>query len=156
VHGLAFPANANSAVIVVPAVRALDNPAAWSAARAAYEWRFSSSPNVRDDATMANRLLAVGVVVPLVQAEVCWAARATSSAHEDGVEGRAHHPLVVHVGSRECDSHGNAPTIGQNVTFCAAFSAIGGIWTREVPPFGAFTMAPSSEAQSQSMPRSTW
>jgi len=156
VRGLTFPANAKSPVIVVPAVRALNDPTAWSAARAAYEWRFSSSANVWDDATVANRLLAVNVVIPLVQAEVCWTAGATSSAYQDGVEGRAHHPLVVHVCSRECDSHGNTSAIGQNVAFCAAFSAIGRIGAREVPPFGAFTMAPSSEAHSQSMPRSTW
>jgi hypothetical protein len=124
--------------------------------RAADERLLASSANVRDDATLPNFPFAVIVVVALVQAEIHWAAWPTGGTHQDSVEGRAHHPLVVHVRSRERDCHRNASLVCQNVALGAALSTIGWIRAREVPPFGAFTMAPSREAHSQSMPRSTW
>lgn len=123
---------------------------------AADERRLASSANVRDDATLPDFPFAVIEVVALVQAEVHWAAWTTGGAHQNGIEGRAHHPLVVHVRARERNRHRDASPVGQNVALGAALSTIGWIRAREVPPFGAFTMAPSREAHSQSMPRSTW
>lgn len=154
-NSLALPANAKSAVVVVPTVRALDNPASRPATHAADEWRFASPANVRDDTSLSSLLFAILVVVSFVQAEIRWTARAAWPVHENGIERCSHHPLVVHVRARERDSNGHASPVGQDMTFGAAFSAIGGIRACEVPPFGAFTMAPSSEAHSQSMPRST-
>jgi hypothetical protein len=156
VERLAFPADPESAIVVVPAVRAFNDPAARSAAHAADQRRFSSSADVWYDTSLSSFPLAVVVVISLVQTKMLGAARSTWCVHEHGIESRSHHPLVVDVRPRERDSNGDTSSVGQNVTFGPAFSAIGGIRPREVPPFGAFTMAPSREAHSQSMPRSTW
>jgi hypothetical protein len=156
VKSLPLPTGAKSAVVVVPAIRAFNYPASRPATRAPDEGRLASSADVRNDTSLASFLLAVPVVISLVQAEIRWPARAAWPLHKNRIESRAHHPLVVHVRARERDGNGHTSPIGQNVTFDAAFSAIGGVRTREVPPFDAFTMAPSSEAHSQSIPRSTW
>jgi len=156
VRSLAFPASAKSTVIVVPAVGPLHHPTSWPSPRTADKWRLAPSADVGTHPTLARLELAVGIVVALVQAEVGWPARAPRREHQHGIERRTDHPFVVDVGSRERHRDGDASAVGQNVTFCAALSTIGRIGTREVPPFGAFTMAPSSEAHSQSMPRSTW
>ena len=129
-------------MVVVPAVRAFDHPASRPSTHAADEWRLASPADMRNDTSLANFLFAVLVVVSFVEAEICWTAWATRPVHENGIESRSHHPLVVHVRARERDSNRDTSSVCQNVTFGAAFSAIGGIRTREVPPFGAFTMAP--------------
>lgn len=105
---------------------------------------------------LASFLLAVVVVVPLVQAQIRRSTRTAGGMHQHAIERGSHHPLVVDVGAGERYCDGNTSAISQNVAFGAAFSAIGGIGANEVPPLGALTMVPSSEAHSQSMPRSTW
>jgi hypothetical protein len=47
VLGLAFPADAEGAKVLMPTVGALDDPASWLAANVPDEWRLTSPPNVR-------------------------------------------------------------------------------------------------------------
>ena len=149
-------AYSDTAKVVVPAVGPLDHPTPGFAARAAHKARFASTTNVWPHATCTSLPFRVVVVVPVVETKVLWSPRPTRTVDENRVERGAHHPLVVDVGAGQCERDGDAVPIGQNIAFCAEFSAIGGIGTRDVPPFGAFTLALSSDAHSRSRPIFSW
>jgi len=153
VQSLAFPADAKRAKVVVPAVRPLDDPSTRATADASDERLLTAAANVWDDATCSGFVLRIGVVVPLVEAQVHRPTRTSRRADEDGVERGAHHPFVVHVRSRQGDGERNASAVGQNVAFAAEFCTIGRIRACELPPFGAFTVALSREVHAQSIPR---
>lgn len=132
----------------MPGVGAFDDPASGLAIDAAEQWSFAATPDVRTDASRTHGVFCVGVVVALVEAEVLgppWAAR---SANDDVVEHIADHPLVVDVGTRDAHRQRYAARVGQHVTFHPAFRAVRRVGTGKVPPFGAFTVALSSEVHS--------
>jgi hypothetical protein len=137
----------------VPTIGAFDDPPPWLfPTNGSGEGGFAASPNVRLDATRACFLLWFAVVVALVETDVLgtpWSAR---SADIHGVEGRTHHVHVVDVGACQRDGQWHALTIYENVAFGAELCAIGRIGPRELPPFGALTLALSRDAQSHSMP----
>jgi hypothetical protein len=147
-----LPPDPQGPEVVVPAVGSFNDPSSWAAARAADERWFSSTTDVWNDSPDAHGLLGIGVVVALVEAEVDRA-RCPERAQVDGIKCRADHPLVVDVGAGERDGERNAAPVGQYVPLGSELGAIGRIGTSEVPPLGAFTLALSSEAQVQSMPR---
>ena len=118
--------------------------------------RLAPAANVRLHTALACFLLAIVVVVALVQADVLGPPWPTRSVDECRIECGADHPLVVDVRAGQRDREGNPAPVGQNVALAAEFSAIGGIGTREVPPFGAFTEALSSDAHSRSRPHFSW
>ena len=150
----AFPlvANDQAPEKIVPAVGPLHDPAARLAAHAADERFFASPSDVGDDASVANFAFGVRVVEALVQAEIRGPTRPAWRPQNDRVERRAGHPLVVDVRAGDLHGDGNAACVGQDVAFCAEFCAIGGIGARVVPPFGAFTLALSSEHHFKSTP----
>ena len=96
---------------------------------------------------------AVLVIVAFVEADVLRTPRPARSANGDRIERLADHPLVVDVGAGQREANWYAATIGQYMALGAELSAIGGIGTGKVPPFGAFTEALSSDDQFQSIPR---
>jgi len=153
---LPLPANSQAAEVVVPTVGALDHPTARFAAHAANERWFAPAANVRSHAALACLVLAILVVVALVEADVLWSARSTRGSDRDCIKRGAYHPLVVDVRAGQRDGEGDPAPVGQNVAFCAEFSAIGRIGARELPPFGAFTEALSSDAHSKSSPHFSW
>jgi hypothetical protein len=153
VQGFAFPADAKRAEVVVPAVRPLDNPSTRPTADTADQRLLAAAANVWNDATCSGFVLRIGVVVPLVEAQVHRPAGTSRCTDEDGVERGAHHPFVVHVRSRQGDGERNASAVCQNVAFAAEFCAIGRIRAGELPPLGAFTVALSREVHTQSIPR---
>jgi hypothetical protein len=138
----------------VPAVGSFDDPAAGLAANAAHEGRFSATSNVRDDTPTADLALGVRVIVAFVEAEIRGAPWPAWRAKHNGVERRPRHPLVVDVRSGDLDGDRDASSVRQNVVFCTELCAIGRIGARVVPPFGAFTLALSSEHHFRSTP--TW
>jgi hypothetical protein len=152
VGALPLVTNDQAAEEIVPAIGPLDDPAARFSAHAADKGLFSSPADVRDDASVADFAFGVRVVEALVQAEVLGSTRPSWRAKHDGVERRARHPLVVDVRASDLDGYRDAARIGQNVAFCAEFCAIGRIGARMVPPFGAFTLALSSEHHFKSTP----
>ena len=77
---------------------------------------------------------------------------ASTREERNRVERFADHVHVVHVGAGQRDGKRDALPVGQDVPFGAEFCAIGRAGAREVPPFGAFTLALSIDAQSHSMP----
>ena len=81
------------------------------------------------------------------------APRSARAAQRHCVEDLIDHGGVGHVraGDQRADRH--AATVGENVPFYATFRAIGRVRPREVPPFGAFTEAVSSELHFHAMPR---
>ena len=137
---------------VVPAVGPFDDPAARLATHAADQRLFPSSSDVRDDAADTDLAFGVRVVEALVQAEVGRPTRAARRAKHDGVERRAGHPFVVDVRSGNLDGDRHTARVGQDMAFCAEFCAIGRIGAGVVPPFGAFTLALSSEHHFRSTP----
>jgi hypothetical protein len=154
--GLSLPANSQAAEIVVPTVGTLDHPTPRFAAHAANERWFAPAANVRSHAALACLVLAIPIVVALVEADVLWPARSTRGADRDRIKRGAYHPLVVDVRASKRDGEGDPAPVRQNVAFCAKFSAIGRIGAREVPPFGAFTEALSSDVHSRSSPTFSW
>ena len=152
VGGLALVTDEQGAESVVPAVGSFDDPAAGCSANAAHERRFSSTSNVWDHAAITNLALGVRVVEALVQAEVRGATWPAWRPKHDGIERRTGHPLVVDVRGGDLDGDRDAASVRQDVAFCAEFCAIGRIGARVVPPFGAFTLALSSEHHLRSTP----
>jgi|SRR5579872_1072980 len=152
VGGLALVTNKQSSETVVPAVGSFDDPAAWLSATAAHERWFASASNVRNHAAITDLALGVCVVEAFVQAEIRGATWPAWRAKDDGVERRSGHPFVVDVRGRDLDGDRDAAALRQDVAFCAEFCAIGRIGARMVPPFGAFTLALSSEHHFRSMP----
>ena len=148
-----FPAHKQAAEAVVPGVGALHDPPARLALNAAQQRLLPAASDVRDDPAGSHGRLGVRVVVALVQAEVLGAAWAARRASDHRVEGLADEPLVVDVGAGDLGGQRDTPTVGQNVAFDAAFRPIRGVGASEVPPFGAFTMALSSEDHFHWMPR---
>lgn len=145
VRANSFPANEQAAEAVVPGVGALHHPAAGLALDAAEQRLLSPAPDVGRDPASSDGRLRVLVVVPLVEAEVLGAAGAAWGTENHRVERLADQPLVVDVRAGDLGGQRNATPVGQDVAFDAAFRAIRGVGAREVPPFGAFTMALSSE-----------
>jgi hypothetical protein len=153
--GTNFPPDSKSAVVVVPAVGAFHDPTTrlLAADRPSQSW-FTTPSYVRSDVPELRFAFALVIVVSLVQAKVLWTTRASRCADYNGVERRADHMHVVHVGAREGHRDRDATTVGQYAPFRAEFGAIGRIGPGKVPPFGAFTLALSSDAQASSTPRS--
>jgi len=148
-----LPAHEQAPKAVVPSIGSLHDPAARLALDASEQGLLAAAPDVRRDPARSNCCLSVLVVVPLVEAEVLRAAGAARRANHDCVERLADQPLVVDVGAGDLGSQRDSPAVGQDVPFDAAFRAIRGIRTREVPPFGAFTRALSSEDHFHWIPR---
>lgn len=148
-----LPADEQTAEPVVPGVRSLDDPAPWLALDAAEQRLLATAPDVRCDPTRANGRLGVFVVVPFVEAQVLGAARAARRSQDNRIERLPDEPLVVDVRAGDLGGQRNAAAVGQDVAFDAAFRPIRGVRAREVPPFGAFAMALSSEDHFHWMPR---
>lgn len=147
-----FPPNAERAEIVVPAVRALDDPATGTTALAPP--RFLAAPTKMQSDTAARDLArGIVVVIAFVEAEVPRSTRSARRTERNSVECFAREPLVVDVGAGQRDGDGDAATVGEDVTFRAKLSTICRIGTGEAPPLGAFTEALSREHQFQSIPR---
>lgn len=149
----AFPANQDAAESVVPTVGSLDDPSTWLPPYASDHRLLSAPANVRDDASASNGLLAVGVVVSPVQAQMPRTGRNEHAAKHHSIERFGNQPLVVHVGSRDQHRQRHAASIGENVPFHAEFPAVRRVRPRVAPPLGAFAMALSSEAKSHLIPR---
>ena len=148
-----LPANQQSAEAVVPGVRAFHHPASGLALHAAQQGLFAAPPDVGRDPANTDGRFRVPVVVTLVQAEVFRPSGPARSAHDHGVEDLGNESLVVDVRAGDLGCQRNTPAVGQDVALDAAFRAIRGVRAREVPPFGAFTMAVSSEDHFHWMPR---
>ena len=154
--GFSLPSYSQAAKVVVPAVGTFDDPASRFATNATNKRRLAPAANVRLHTALTCLLLAIVVVVALVQADVLGTSWSARSVDRHRIECGAHHPLVVYVGTGQRDGEGNPAPVGQNMALGAEFSAISGIGTREVPPFGAFTEALSSDAHSRSRPHFSW
>lgn len=149
----AFPAHEEATEAVVPRVGSLDDPPPRFAAHDAEERLLAPASDVRTDAAKADGRSHMRVVVALVEAEVLgatWTARGTKRHR---VEDFANHGGIGHVRTRDECPDRNAAPVGQNVPLHPAFRAIRRVRPGEVPPFGAFTEAVSSELHSHAMPR---
>jgi hypothetical protein len=148
-----LPPDQEAAVAVVPTIGALNDPSpGFLATNRADQGRLAAAPDVWLHAASPRLLLRLGVVVPLVEADVLRPPRPPGRLQNNSVEGLPEHVLVVDVGAREGDAQADPVGVGQNVALRAALCTIGGTGAREVPPFGAFTLALSSEHQLRSMP----
>ena len=147
-----LPANAQAAEVVVPAVRALDNPAARLAGLTA-PLLLAASAKVQADPAAGDFARGVVVVVAFVEAEVSWSTGTTRRAQRHRVERLPGEPFIVDVGAGQRDGDGNAAPVGEHVPLRAKLSTICRIGSGEAPPFGAFTEALSREHQVQSIPR---
>jgi hypothetical protein len=153
IFGGTLPPDPQRAKVVVPAIGSFNDPAPrLFAADGAGESGLSPTPNVRPDAASASLAFGLVIVIPFVQAEVLRTSGPARRTQWNRVERPADHVHVVDVGPRKRHRQRDALTVGQDMAFCAEFCAIGRIGAGEVPPFGALTLALSSDAQSHSMP----
>jgi len=148
-----FPANQQSAEAIVPGVGALDDPATRPTPYPAQQGLLAAAADVRRDPARSNGGLGVLEVIALVEAQVMGSARAARGTQDHGIERLGDEPLVVDVGAGNLSGQRDAAAIGEDVAFHATFGAIRRVRAREVPPFGAFTMALSSEDHFHWMPR---
>jgi len=148
-----LPANAERAEVVVPAVGALDDPASRPTADAADKWLFAATTNTRHYAAASRFSRADREVVAFVETQMAGSTWPAGRAQLHCIEHDADEPHVVDVGSAQCDGNRDATAVAKDMAFGAELAAIGGIGPGEVPPFGAFTEALSSEHQVQSIPR---
>jgi hypothetical protein len=153
VGAASFPAHEQAAESIVPGVGPFDDPASRLPADLSDQRLLAAAPNMRTDTAQANGRRHVRVVVALVETEVLRTTRATRTANDDRVEHFADHGAVGHV--RAADERGDWDTapVGQNVALYAAFRPVRRVRPREVPPFGAFTEALSSELHFHAIPR---
>lgn len=149
----ALPAHEQAAKAVVPRICSLDDPAPWLSAYDPKQGLLPASSDVRTNSAQPNRRRDVRVVVALVETEVLGAARATRSPNRHSVEDFADHAGVGHVRAADQGGDRHAAPIGQDVSLYAAFRAVRRVRPREVPPFGAFTEALSSELHFHAIPR---
>lgn len=148
-----LPADEEGPEPIVPTRRPLHDPAARSPAHTAEQRRLASAPNVRLDAAGPHGRLGIGIVVPVVEAEVTRSTWATWGPEDDGIEDSAYLPRVVAVRRGDRGGQRDAPAVGQEMALDPAFGAVRGVRPRLGPPLGAFTMAVSSEAQRHWMRR---
>ena len=148
-----LPAHEQSAEAVVPGVGALHHPAARLPLDAAEQGFLTAASDVGGDPSDADGGLGVLEVVAFVEAQVLGPAWASRRAHDHRVERLSNQPLVVDVGAGDLGGQRNAAPVGQDVPLYAALRTIRGVRARAVPPFGAFTMALSSEDHFHWMPR---
>src|SRR5262249_17876463 len=138
---------------VVPAVRALDDPAPGLTAARPGRRRLAATRDMRRDVALAKPTPDLRVVVPFVERAVAWAARSPGRRADDGGgDGVERQRPVGAVGAGDHDGDGHARPVGHYAAFRARFRAIGRVRTRQVPPLGAFTIAVSSALQSRSRP----
>jgi len=148
-----LPAHEQAAEAVVPGVGALHDPAARLPLNAPEERLLPPASDVRSDPAGSDGRFGVRVVVSLVEAEVLGATWTARRASDHRVERLADEPLVVDVGAGDLGGQRDTSTIGQDVALDTAFRAIRGVGASEVPPFGAFTRALSSEDHFHWIPR---
>ena len=139
----------------MPGVRSLDDPTAWLAAKTSDEWWFATPADVRRDAPRSNGRFNVRVVVALVEAKMLRAARTARATQNNRVERGGHEPLVMNVRAGDLCGQRDPTPVREDVTLHAALGTIGRIRTRQIPPFGAFTVALSNELQAHWIPRVT-
>jgi len=147
-----LPADEKTPEAIDPAVRSLDDPAPGLAVDTADHGRLTAATNVRNDPALTNSILATSIVIALVEAEMLRPTGAARTSHNNRVEGVRHHPHVgdVRPGCHNGDRH--AIGVRQKMAFDARFCAIGGVRTRLVPPFGAFTIELSRLVHSRFKP----
>ena len=138
----------------MPGVGALNDPSSWFPIDTPNESILTAAPNMGSYASISEFNLDSRVVVALVKTEVFRASRADTGLQGDGVQCLADHATVVDVGSCDRDRDRHAAAIGQYMPFRTQFPPVGRVWAGQSPPFGAFTMAPSKELQSNSTPSS--
>ena len=149
----ALPSDEETSEAVVPGVGSLDDPASRLALHDPDERLLTASADVRTDAAQADRWSDVRVVVALVEAQMLGTTRSARAAERNRIEDQTDHGGVGHVRAADQCTDRHAAAVGENVAFYATFRAIGRVRSREVPPFGAFTEAESSELHFHTMPR---
>ena len=153
VFGCALPPDPQASKVVVPTIGSFDDPSpGLLAPNRTCEGGFSATPDVGLDAAITSFTFWLLVIVPFIQAEVLRTSRASRRPEWNRIERLADHVHVVDVGAGERHRQRDALSVCQNMAFCAEFCAIGRIGPGVVPPFGALTLALSSDAQSHSMP----
>jgi hypothetical protein len=117
----------------VPRVGAFNDPASRSASHATDERSFTTTPDVRLDASRPNLVFDVIVVVGLVEAYMSRSPRAPRRSHHHSVERWRAQPLVVDIGARDLHAERHAATIDQNMTFDAQLAAVSRVSAGVVP-----------------------
>jgi len=151
-----FVTNLQSAKQIVPAVAALDDPAASLEARILLPLALllAARLDVGDVPTSCGRATQLRVVISLVAAQmlVRLLARRRSS-NDEGVQRGIELFHVVPVRTGECDGQRNALGVGEHVSLGAQFAAIRRVFSGLIPPLtGADTVALSIDWKRQSIP----
>jgi len=111
---------------------------------AADQRRFAFLPNVRRDPARAHRRFTVPKRVAFVETAVPRAPHAAAALEHHAIERRGQRPLVMEIGAAQHDREWHATPVGQDVALRAKFRSVSWVRSRELPPFGAFTITESN------------
>jgi len=111
---------------------------------AADERRFALLPNVGRDAAGAHRRFTISKRVAFVETAVPRPAHAAPAFEHDGVERCGQRPLVMQIRAAQHDRERDAPPLGQEMALRTELRPVRWVRSREIPPFGAFTITESN------------
>lgn len=143
--------NSQSAELVKPAQRSLDDPAMYTKATAVSRVPFGNSGVDADfSQSVAMGLGVVGAIGIQRIKPIAWRTDFPSDGRNvvDQFKQLRH---VMFIGGGGVRDDGNAAAIGQNMVFTAGFSTIHGVWTRQFAPPTARTEALSTTLRLKSI-----
>lgn len=108
--------------------------------------------DVWPDATHLQAPIDVRVVVPLVDAAMLRALPMAGGVPLHRIDRRQRGALVVKVRRTDRHAERDSPAVDRDVPLTAPLGAVRRVRACKSPPFGAFTIAASIEAQSHWMP----
>jgi len=144
VSGFELPPDEQRPKPIMPTVRALHDPASRLAVHSPEQRRLALLADVRRDPPRSHRRVAIAEGIAFVEAAVLGAPHAASTSEHHGIERRSQRPLVMQIRPAQNDRERDAAAIGQNMALRAALGSVGWVRSREIPPFGAFTITESS------------
>lgn len=139
-----FPADEQRAKAIVPPVRSLDNPAPGLPMHTANQGWLALLPNVGRDAACAHCGVTISKRVALVETAVARAPNPAPPFEHDRIERRGQGPFVVEIRAAQHDRERDATPLGQEMALRAELRPVGWVRSREIPPFGAFTITESN------------
>lgn len=101
-------------------------------------------PDMRCDPARAHRRFTVSKRVAFVEAAMARPTHAATALEHHGIERGGQRPFVVEIRAAQYDRERHAPAVGQDVTLRAKLRPVRWVRSREIPPFGAFTITESN------------
>jgi len=152
--GAFLPAGQDATEAVEPGVGAFDDPAAGAVAGLAFQRLrfFAAAADVAGEAELGGKLVHLGEVVALVEAETLRLLARPGPLDRDTLDRRADELEVVQVRARWRDPERDALALGEEAPFRPFLALSVGFGPVCSPPSGALPSAPSIASHAHSIP----